>query len=230
MQRYFLEQLNSIIVGQDAHHIKKVMRMHVGDELIVCHQGQCFLASIQELEPEVTYVISHELKKPKTLSITLIQGQPKHPKSETVIKYATIFGASEIIFTTMQRSISKIDSDSNKLKRLQTIAKEASELAHRFDIPTIKTEKTILNIDFSLYDLILLADESEKAMTLEKALPNDFQNLKIAVIIGPEGGISESERKALLSKHVKPISLGYHILPTEVASLYVLSYLSAKNA
>jgi 16S rRNA (uracil1498-N3)-methyltransferase len=230
MQRYFLETFNSKITGQDAHHIKKVMRMNVGDEIIVCHNGHCFLSSISGLEPEVTYTIKHELKKPKSLDITVIQGQPKHPKSEAVVKYATIFGASEIILTTMQRSIAKIDSDSNKLKRLETIAKEASELAHRFDIPKIKTEKNILNMDLSLYDLVLLADESEKAVTLEKALSNDFQDLKIAVIIGPEGGISDSERKALLSKNVVAITLGSNILPTEVASLYVLSYLSAKNA
>jgi 16S rRNA (uracil1498-N3)-methyltransferase len=141
MQRYFLETFNSKITGQDAHHIKKVMRMHVEDEIIVCHNGHCFLSSIQGLEPEVTYTIKHELKKPKTLNITVIQGQPKHPKSEAVVKYATIFGASEIILTTMQRSIAKIDSDSNKLKRLETIAKEASELAHRFDIPKLKQRK-----------------------------------------------------------------------------------------
>jgi 16S rRNA (uracil1498-N3)-methyltransferase len=85
-------------------------------------------------------------------------------------------------------------------------------------------------MDLSIYDLVLLADESEKAVTLEKALSNDFQDIKIAVIIGPEGGISDSERKALLSKNVVAITLGSNILPTEVASLYVLSYLSAKNA
>ncbi len=230
MQRYFLETFNSKITGQDAHHIKKVMRMNVGDEMIVCHNGHCFLSRLHQLEPEVTYTIDKELDKPKTLNITLIQGQPKHPKSEIVVKYATIFGASEIIFTTMQRSISKVDTDSNKLKRLTTIAKEASELAHRFDIPQLSFQKNLLTMDLSIYDLVLLADESEKAVTLEKALPNDFQNLKIAVIIGPEGGISDFERKALLSKNVVAITLGFNILPTEVASLYVLSYLSAKNA
>ena len=46
-QRYFLEELNQIITGQDAHHIKKVMRMKTGDEIIVCAQKKCFLASIE---------------------------------------------------------------------------------------------------------------------------------------------------------------------------------------
>jgi 16S rRNA (uracil1498-N3)-methyltransferase len=53
--------------------------------------------------------------------------------------------------------------------------------------------------------------------------------MKIALIIGPEGGISEAERNSLLSKKVIPVTLGHYILPTEIASLYILTYLSVKN-
>lgn len=219
-----------MITGSDAHHIKKVMRMKHGDDIIVCSEGRCFHAVLTALEPEVTYDIKHELQRPNDLNITLIQGIPKHPKSEIVAKYATIYGASRIIFTEMNRSIAKIENNPNKLTRLHTIAKEAAELAHRFDVPHIEMVSKIEKIDLAAFDIVILADENEKSMTLEKAVPMVNTHQKIALIIGPEGGISEVERHRLINQNVISVTLGKNILPTEIASLYVLSYLSLKNS
>lgn len=228
-QRYFIENQNNIITGQDAHHIKKVMRMKTGDEIIVCNAGKCFLSILNLETEEVKYDIVQELIKHDQPEITLIQGLPKNPKSDIVIKYATIFGASKIILAGMHRSITKLDNEDNKTKRFQMIAKEAAELAHRFEVPTIEMKKSLDKIDLSLYDIVLLADENERSTTLEKALPKIQKEMKIALIIGPEGGISEAERNSLLSKKVIPVTLGHYILPTEIASLYILTYLSVKN-
>jgi 16S rRNA (uracil1498-N3)-methyltransferase len=228
-QRYFIENQSNLITGQDAHHIKKVMRMKTNDEIIVCFDGKCFLSSLNLDSEEVKYEVIRELIKPDGPEITLIQGLPKNPKSDTVIKYATIFGASKIILAGMHRSITKLDNEESKIKRFQMIAKEAAELAHRFEVPHIEMKKSLDKIDLSLYDIVLLADENEKSKTLEKALPNVYKDMKIALIIGPEGGISDMERISLLSKKVIPVTLGHYILPTEIASLYILTYLSVKN-
>ena len=100
-QRYFLDELNQVITGQDAHHIKKVMRMKTGDEIIVCAQKKCFLASIEINDDHVTYQTKEELKQPSKMDVTLIQGLPKGSKNDFVVKYATIFNASKIILTPM---------------------------------------------------------------------------------------------------------------------------------
>lgn len=228
-QRYFIENQNNTITGQDAHHIKKVMRMKTGDEIIVCSNGKCFLSSLNLEGEEVQYEVIKELKKHEQPEITLIQGLPKNPKSDSVIKYGTIFGASKIILAGMHRSITKLENEENKIKRFQMIAKEAAELAHRFEVPVIEMAKSLDKIDLSHYDVVLLADENEKSMTLENALPSIQKEMRIALIIGPEGGISDAERISLLSKKVIPVTLGYYILPTEIASLYILTYLSIKN-
>ncbi|MDO9629883.1 MAG: RsmE family RNA methyltransferase [Acholeplasmataceae bacterium] len=228
-QRYFVEKNNLIITCSDAHHIKKVMRMKTGDEIIICHDGKCFLSILDLDTEEVKYKIIEELIRKDSPKITLIQGLPKNPKSDIVIKYATIFGASKIILAGMHRSITKLDNEENKIKRFQTIAKEAAELAHRFEVPEIEMIKSLDKMDLSFYDIVLLADESEKSTTLEIALPSIKKEMNIALIIGPEGGISESERISLLSKKVVPVTLGHYILPTEIANLYILTYLSVKN-
>jgi 16S rRNA (uracil1498-N3)-methyltransferase len=229
-QRYFLDELNHKITGQDAHHIIRVMRMKTGDEIIVCHQGSCFLASLEVNQQDVNYKILKTLEKPNTMDVTLIQGLPKHPKTETVVKYATVYGATNIVFTPMNRSIAKIENSDKKLSRLHIIAKEASELAHRFDVPSVLMINALKDIDFSVYDLILLADENHRTTTLKNVVPDDISKLRIAVIIGPEGGITDQEREFLLTQKAISVSLGLNILPTEIASLYMLSYLSVKNS
>lgn len=229
-QRYFVSQINGLIDGQDAHHITRVMRMKTQDEIIVCAQDQCVLVSIEMVGNPVTYSVKHVIETHKQMHITLIQGLPKHPKQEFVTKYATLFGASAIIFVPMQRSISKLENVDHKLSRLETIAKEAAELGHQSHIPQISMALHMDKIDFTVFDMILLADELEHQKTIPFVTLGVTKTSRIAIIIGPEGGIAESERNVLISRKAIPVSLGRHILPTEAASLYALALLSNQNA
>lgn len=228
-QRYFVDEFNHQIIGQDAHHITHVMRMKTGDEIIVCSKRICFLASIEINQHQVNYKTIKVLPSKDLPNITIIQGLPKGNKTEFIVKYATIFGASHLIFTEMNRSIARIDNEDHKLKRLNAIAKEAGELAHRDDLPHISMIKHLMSIDFTSYQKVLLADENCKNAYLQNVLEKVSSSDKIAVIIGPEGGITDKERHELFSKGVTPISLGELIFPTEAASLYVLSYFSLKK-
>ncbi len=229
MQRYFLNQKSNQITGQDAHHITKVMRMKTDDHVIVCYDQHCFLSSLVIDNSGVFFKEIQEIEGYRAPHITLIQGLPKHPKNELVTKYATLFGASAIFFVPMMRSIAKLDNEANKQKRLELIAKEAAELAHRFDIPMIKLHSSMKNITWTEFDYVLLADENEKTITLNQALPKVNPDMKIALIIGPEGGITEQEREYFKTVKAISVSLGKNILPTELAALYALSYLSIKN-
>jgi 16S rRNA (uracil1498-N3)-methyltransferase len=228
-QRYFVEELNQEITGNDLHHIVHVMRMKTNDEVIVCHESKCFLVILNVEQHKVTYQIKSEIEPQLRAEITLIQGLPKGSKTEFIAKYATIFGVSNIIFLEMQRSIAKIENEDNKLRRLSSIAKEAAELAHRNDVPNISFVKHIQKIDLKSFDIVLLADENYKSKTLNEVLPHVDKTHKIAVIIGPEGGITDTERAYLEKEHVVFVSLGELIFPTEAACLPVLSYITLKN-
>ncbi len=229
MQRYFVSEWSNEIKGPDAHHIKHVMRMKTDDEIIICYEGHCFLSTLTIDQDHVYYEKKHELDHQATPHITLIQGLPKHPKGETVVKYATLFGASMILFVPMSRSIAKPDNEANKHRRMALIAKEASELSHRFDVPKIAFELSLKQIQWATFTQIILADENEKTVELDQAIPHVDSTDKIALIIGPEGGITDQERSYLQSIGAKAVSLGPRILPTELASLYALTYLSLKN-
>ena len=77
------------------------------------------------------------------------------------------------------------------------------------------------------YDIVLLAYENEKNTTLKQVLkPIDKkQNLKIGIIIGPEGGIAEKEAQLLQNAGAKIITLGNRILRTETVGLVMTGIL-----
>jgi 16S rRNA (uracil1498-N3)-methyltransferase len=227
-QRYFLNEDTGVISNQDAHHIQNVMRLKDGAEIIVCFNEQCHIATIKSVGKEVFYQKNHQLEQPEILNITLVQGMPKHPKSDFVCKYATVFGVKNIIFVPMKRSIVKLENETNKLTRLERIAKEAAELAHRANVPTIQMHQKLNDIAFKAFDFIIFADEDETNQTLEACLSYAKKEMKIAIVIGPEGGIDDEERKFMASLSAEFVSLGSNVLPTEAAGLYVLSCLTSR--
>jgi 16S rRNA (uracil1498-N3)-methyltransferase len=184
---------------------------------------------ITNINQHVEFAIDEKLPTKEVFDVTLIQGLPKGSKIDTVTKYATIFGVSKIIFVEMNRSISKEKNVDNKLKRLETIAKEAAELAHRSNVPSIEFIKSLKEINMKDFNWILVADENEKTTHLTDVISKVHIKEKTALIIGPEGGITDQERNFFKDQKSHFISLGDNILPTEIASLYALSYFSIKN-
>lgn len=230
MQRYFLNGDDNQINKDDAHHIKNVMRMKIGDQIEVCYDNKrCYLATITDITDVITFNKEKEListnKKP---SITLVQGLPKSDKAEIVTKYGTQFGVSKIIFTEMTYSIAKMDEkkDNKKIERLQKIAIESARLAHRNDYPQIIFEKNIKKIDYS-NSLVFLAYEQEKTRSILDVLKKSNDHKNIVLIIGPEGGISPKELEYFEGLGAYSISLGDRIMQTEIAAIYALSVIDA---
>lgn len=131
----------------------------------------------------------------------------------------------------MDRSIAKLepDSEAKKLERWNKIAKEAATQSGRQKIPLVEHSVKFKNIieNIEKYDILLLLYEGEQTLTLKKALQTAKlkHNIRsIAVIIGPEGGLSEEE-VGLLSNYdnVLKVTLGKRILRTETAGFSAVS-------
>lgn len=229
MQRYFLDDDSLTIGGEDYFHIKQVMRMKPQDQIEVCIKDQCYLVSIKSITDKVYFDIIEPLKKNTPMvEITLIQGLGKSDKQEIVCKYATQFGVSNIIFVPMQRSIAKYDDKSldKKLDRLQKIATEAARLAHRDNVPNITYVDDIKKIKHT-FDKGFIAYENTKDDTLWDKVEKLHQHERLALVVGPEGGIDEKELTFLLEQGYITVGLGSRILQTEIASLYALSVIDA---
>lgn len=242
MQRYFINENNLIanntilIDESDSHHIKNVMRMHVGEKVIACIKGtnKIFLCEIVDLDKKVSLKVIEEKEENNELGIkvSIAHGLVKKDKQEEVIRRLVELGAYRYIPIQMDRSVIKLKKDEYKFRndRLDRIIKEASEQAERNDFLILNDVLSFTDLvkSFSEYDLVLFAHARKKdELSLKKYLNIDKSIKNILVIIGPEGGFSEKEEKTLFENDkVHTISLGKRVLRTETAPLAAMAILS----
>lgn len=243
MQRYFVhEPFNEndevTITGENAHHITRVMRMELGDVMVVVHAGIAYICSLVSIGQEVVVkqtgktIISPEMP----INVDIACGLPKGDKLEWITQKGTELGMHSLIPFVAERSIVKWDEKKSekKTERLQKIAQEAAEQSHRTFVPSIINPisfKQLLSI-FPNYDAVFIADEEdakkEKRTRFADKLKNVYDNesKSILLIFGPEGGISRKESESLMEAGAETMSLGPRILRAETAPLYALSAIS----
>ena len=243
MQRYFLknDQFQNgkvLIADDDAHHMTRVMRMKIGDKFIGCNENkECFYIEILAIENEVVHGNIVEQLHQQTempIEVTIAQGLPKGDKFELVLQKGTECGAANFIPVKMDRSIVKLDSkkEAKKVERWTKIVKEAAEQSHRQSLPRVNGVvdfKNLLTMAKN-YDACLFAyEETAKAgkmPQLKQTLKNIPLGASLLILVGPEGGISESEESMLVDAGFLPCALGPRILRTETAPIYILSAIS----
>ena len=241
MQKYFInsEDLEeNVITGDDVFHIKNVMRSKVGDKIIVSDSKSEYLASITEIDKDIVRfkkeeAINNEAQLP--FFVDIYQGYPKGDKLDDICKHTTELGVNKVFAVNMKRSIVKIDPKKIETKALRydKIMKEASEQSHR---PTLAHFGGIIDlkkIDFSSYDYKILAFEESAKMGEGSNFKNIVKKLekgqRVAILIGPEGGIDLSEVEYLNSLGFINCGLGPRILRTETASYYALAAISYES-
>lgn len=238
MQKYFIsneEFVNKSIIGDDAFHIKNVMRGRLNDQILIGNDGKTYLASITSLDNKM---VGFEIIKEENgnvelpFFVSLFQGFPKSDKLENIIKYGTQLGVSEIHPVLMRYSVFKLDEKKkdSKLDRFNKIAKEAAEQSYRNIVPKVVGIEQLKKVDFSSYNVKLVCYE-ESAKNAEKsafkaAISNLKENDRVAIVVGPEGGISPEEISYLESIGFTCVALGPRILRTETVVFYCLSAIS----
>lgn len=221
------------IQGTDVNHIKNVLREKIGTELTICNEktGQDYLCEIKEMKED--NIICHIKEKllnnvESNIKVTIMQGLPKADKMELIIQKSVELGVNNIIPIEMKRCVVKLkDKDKiKKIERWQKISVVAAKQSGRNIIPEINQVENLKNIceTFENYDIVLLAYENEKENTLKAELKKlKATDLKIGIVIGPEGGFEESDIKLLKESGAKIVTLGDRILRTETVALNVLS-------
>ena len=238
MQKFFItldEFENKVLTKDTSFQLINVLRSKVYDQFLVGVIDKTYLVQISKIENKL---VAFEVIEEKTgnselpFFVSLFQGYPKGDKLENIIKYGTQLGVHEFHPTLMKRSVFKLDSNKkdNKLERFNKIAKEAAEQSFRDACPTVVDIKQLNKIDFSEYDVkIVCYEESAKegeTSAFKRIVKSIKANDKIAVVVGPEGGITPEEVEYLTNQGFTSVGLGPRILRTETVVFYVLSTLS----
>ena len=240
MQRYFIksDQLigdQALIVGDDVHHIRDVMRARVGDCIVVCTCSKMsYLVEIVRLDKAEVKVKVVEAKSENVelpVFVTISQGITKGDKFDLMVQKGTECGASAFVPVAMKRSVAKIDEKKafNKVERWQKIALEAARQSHRQVVPCVMMPVDIKGLVAmaSEYDVCFFAyEKTESQNGLAEMIRKLKSGMRVLVLIGPEGGIDELEVRMLTDAGFKAVGLGPRILRTETAPIYVLSAIS----
>ena len=245
LPRFFLE--NQVLAAEDeavfplrlsaddAKHAR-VLRLAPGEHVaIVDADADYFECEIVEFSDEVPLVriARHETALETGPQVMLVQGLAKGDKMETVIRHATEVGVAAFVPVACKRSVVKLDGKkaASKTERWRAIAKSAAMQSGQPRIPDV-SDPLSLNEAARLLSgataVLVCWEEAPQSASLQGAVSKALLatgtpaiDARIAVVIGPEGGLTEDEVDLLLAcnPQARLVTLGPSILRTETAGI-----------
>lgn len=237
MHRFFVKETqfngNEFVLDDkdDVRHLTKALRVTIGEKIEMCIEetGEEWITEVSELESDQVTLTALEkslVNRESPVEIVLYQGLPKADKMELIVQKSTELGIAKIVPVEMDRCVVKLkDKDrAKKQDRWQKIAYEAAKQSKRSKIPTVELPIKLTQLEeaFKGYDLVIFLYENEKEKGLKKSLET-LKGKRIAIVVGPEGGFSDSEAELLEKYGCISTTLGPRILRTETAGLACVS-------
>ena len=174
MHRFFIEhsqiqEKRLYVEGADVNHIKNVLRMKHGDQVMISDgEGMQYLCTLEAFESGlVWFEIVDAWKENRELpsKLYLFQGLPKSDKMELIIQKATELGVYELIPAVTGRTVVKLDEKKaqKKTARWNAIAESAAKQSGRSRIPQVREIMTFSEALAYAGDLDVLLIPYEKA-------------------------------------------------------------------
>lgn len=239
MHRFFVDpsqigEKEIVITGPDVNHIRNVLRMRAGEELLAADgQGseyRCILRELQdsEIRAEICRKLSGSAELPSR--ITLFQGLPKSDRMDFIIQKCVELGVFRIVPVTTKRTVVKLDAkkEESRRKRWTAVSESAAKQSGRGIIPEISGVQSFREAveEAGELDVCLIPYEKAEDMARTREILSGIPaGASIGVFIGPEGGFEEEEVREAMEAGARPITLGRRILRTETAGMAVLAML-----
>ncbi|MRS11536.1 MAG: 16S rRNA (uracil(1498)-N(3))-methyltransferase [Actinobacteria bacterium] len=207
------------------HHLRDVLRLGTGDEIIVVYAGTAARVRLTDVGVSVRGERMEDLPPVRLPRVTLVQGLAKGEKMDDIVRQATEIGVSRIVSFAAERSVVKLDARkaAERVERWRRIAAEAAQQSQRADIPEVLPLAAARDLPSLLAESAVLVCWEDAAGSpgigegLAALAPTDGQD--VAVVIGPEGGLTEHEARMLSAEGAVTVSLGETILRTETAGV-----------
>ena len=239
MRRFFYEQSAAVgntitLKAEDSKHITKVLRQNLGDRIEIVAGEQVYLGEIVALGNAVSVLLQEavEVYREAPLQVYLLQGIAKGERMDLVIQKAVELGVTAIIPVACSRCVVQLPGEraKEKQKRWQKIAESAAKQCGRQKITKILPVSTLqeaLQLLPAGAKLLMPWEEADAAAndaTLQTALQGEAPDVA-AVIIGPEGGLTEEEVALAKEAGATILTLGKRILRTETAAIVMIAIL-----
>ncbi|CAM2815314.1 16S rRNA (uracil(1498)-N(3))-methyltransferase [Acinetobacter celticus] len=233
MSRFFIQAdlaVNTHVELTDTvfHHWVKVLRAQVGESATLFNgQGGEYQATLTEINKKTATVVIQQFNPDnRTPAFTTLLGQvmSKGDRMDYAIQKAVELGVSNIQLLTSDRCEMRLkyDRDQKKIDHWQGIAIAACEQCGMNTVPTIYAPVSLDNWLASQLPAtkLVLAPNKDETDVLVDATKD------IALLIGPEGGLSEAEIQLANQAGFKNWCIGSRVLRTETAPIVALSILN----
>lgn len=220
--------MSVILTSGAAAHVNKSLRLAENDELRLFngdgfdYRGRITQTGRNKIVVDIDDRLHIDTESP--LPITLLQGICRHPRMEILIQKSTELGVHRIVPISCQRSVARIETDraARKIAHWQKIAISACEQCGRAQIPAIDSPCTPADA-FEKH-----APAAAAKLLLDPDGRHTFEaelrpGRPVALLIGPEGGLTDDEIAAATDAGFKRIRLGPRVLRTETAPIAALS-------
>jgi len=219
------------IEGETAHYIGRVLRLREGDDVVLFDgSGTEFPATVISIRKHVAELLPGQGSKrdvESPLGIQLIQGISRGERMDLVVQKATELGVWRITPVLTAHSVVRLDAErsARRHEHWSRIARSACEQCGRNRLPVIDEAQP-------LADVLQKPGPATLKLMLHPGPGTDLASLAppdaVAVLIGPEGGLSDDERRLAKAAGFASLRLGPRILRTETATLAALAILQAR--
>lgn len=227
-----------VLEGPEAHHAVAVKRLAPGEPVdIVDGAGLRLTGAVSAAAPARLEVrvdrVTEEIEAAE--SLILVQALAKGGRDEQAVEAATELGVSTVIPWQSERSIVRwrADKAAKGQAKWQGIATAAAKQSRRSVIPLVEdvVESKALARRLADVDLVLVLHEEADGALLpavaEARKRAGGRTMGIAVVVGPEGGISAAEVDLLRSGGAVAVRLGAHVLRSSTAGPAALAVLNS---
>ena len=216
------------VTGDEAHHAIKVLRVSLGEEILLADGGGAWVrGSVESIDKKSfkVQVLERGIAAPELPGLIVVQALMKSDRAKEAIELLTVAGATTIIPWQADRSIAKWQDDLGAKWFATSVA--AAKQSRRLILPEIEGPITTNQIAkrFGGQSNLLILHESATIKISDAA--KHFSHGPIVLVIGPEGGITGEELGFFGAAGGKVVLLGNEIFRSAHAGFAALSAISA---
>jgi 16S rRNA (uracil1498-N3)-methyltransferase len=233
-RRFFVSEIRrgaAQLTGSEAEHLARVLRVESGQRFELSDNQNLYLAEIETVRKSlVSFRVLEDLPAPPPqAAITLLPALFKFDRFEWLVEKATELGVAVIQpWEAVRTERGLAQAASKRLARWRKIALESSQQSRRARLPGIEPVIKLAAALQTAADVHLLLDEDPAAPPILGVLPTDrAPTSRIALLLGPEGGFTDSERAEAIAAQWLSCALGPTILRAETAAVAALAILRA---
>jgi 16S rRNA (uracil1498-N3)-methyltransferase len=218
----------AFLLGPNANHLFRVLRVKIGQEFDVAADGVLRSAKVVfASHDQVEFELGAEVEGAALPHITVYLSIFKFDRMEWALEKMTELGVSRIVPMIAQRTEEHLaKAAAKRVERWRKIAREASQQARRIAPPDVADPVALKKAIAQEQGSRIVLSEAEESVSLKSALSHGKPPLALA--FGPEGGWSETELEFLNASGWKSASLGHTILRVETAAIAALAVAMAE--